>query len=227
MTYTVSRGYLPRMPTPRRSPLTRERVLRAAVRLADKHGLDALSMRRLATSLKVEAMSLYNHVANKDDVLDGMVDLIIGEITLPSPGGDWKAAMRARATSAHAVMLAHPWAPMLVVARINVGPNMLRYVDATLGTLRQAGLSWAETDRAWNAMDSHIYGFTLQLQNFPVDPQEYASAAASYLAMLPADKYPYMHELTVLVANGSHDGTHDFAFGLELIVDGLDRLRAR
>ena len=216
------------MPAPaRRSPLTRERVLRAAVRLADKHGLDALSMRRLATSLKVEAMSLYNHVANKDDVLDGMVDLIIGEITLPVPGGDWKAAMRARATSAHAVMLAHPWAPMLVVSRISVGPNMLRYVEATLGTLREAGLSWAETDRAWNAMDSHIYGFTMQLQNFPVDPQEYASAAAAYLAMLPADKYPYMHELTVQVANGTHDGTHDFAFGLELILDGLDRLRAR
>lgn len=215
------------MPTARRSPLTRERILRAAVRLADKQGLDALSMRRLATTLKVEAMSLYNHVANKDDVLDGMVDLIIGEITPPTSGGDWKTAMRARATSAHAVMLAHPWAPMLVVSRINVGPNMLRYIDATLGTLREAGLSWAETDRAWNAMDCHIYGFTLLLQNFPVDPEEYASAAASYLPMLPADTYPYMHELSRGVADGSHDGTHDFSFGLELILDGLDRLRAR
>ena len=215
------------MPTARRSPLTRERILRAAVRLADKQGLDALSMRRLATKLKVESMSLYNHVANNDDVLDGMVDLIIGEITPPTSGGDWKTAMRARATSAHAVMLAHPWAPMLVVSRINVGPNMLRYIDATLGTLRDAGLSWAETDRAWNAMDSHIYGFTLLLQNFPVDPEEYASAAASYLPMLPADTYPYMHELSRGVADGSHDGTHDFSFGLELILDGLDRLRAR
>ena len=215
------------MPTARRSPLTRERILRAAVRLADKQGLDALSMRRLATTLKVEAMSLYNHVANKDDVLDGMVDLIIGEITPPTSGGDWKTAMRARATSAHAVMLAHPWAPMLVVSRINVGPNMLRYIDATLGTLREAGLSWAETDRAWNAMDCHIYGFTLLLQNFPVDPEEYASTAASYLPMLPADTYPYMHELSRGVADGSHDGTHDFSFGLELILDGLDRLRAR
>lgn len=213
------------MPTPRRSPLTRERVLRAAIRLADRQGLDALSMRRLAKSLKVEAMSLYNYVASKDEVLDGMVDLVIGEITLPTPGGDWKAAMRARATSAHAVMLAHPWAPMLVVSRISVGPNMLRYIDATLGTLRHAGLSWAEVDRAWNAIDSHIYGFTLQLQNFPVDPAEYAAAAASYLQMIPAEKYPYMHELSVQVANGTHDGLHDFAFGLELILDGLDRLR--
>lgn len=196
------------------------------MRLADKQGLDALSMRRLATTLKVEAMSLYSHVANKDDVLDGMVDLVIGEITLPKPGGDWKAAMRARATSAHTVMLSHPWAPMLVVSRINVGPNMLHYIDATLGTLREAGLSWEETDRAWNALDSHIYGFTLQLQNYPVNPEEYAVAAASYLPMLPADKYPYMHELTARVADGSHDGTHDFSFGLELILDALDRLRA-
>jgi AcrR family transcriptional regulator len=215
------------MPTTRRSPLTRERVLRAAVRLADKQGLDALSMRRLAATLKVEAMSLYNHVANKDDVLDGMVDLIIGEITLPTPGGDWKTAMRLRATSAHAVLLAHPWAALLVVSRMNVGPNMFRYIDATLGTLRQAGLSWAETDRAWNAMDSFIYGYTLQLQNFPVEPSEYASAAAGFLPMLPAEQYPAMHEMTMLVATGAHDGTHDFSFGLALILDGLERMVAR
>ena len=215
------------MPTPRRSPLTRERVLRAAIRLADKQGLDALSMRRLASSLKVEAMSLYHHVANKDEVLDGMVEMIIGEITLPSAGGDWKAAMRARATSAHKVMLAHPWAPMLVVSRISVGPNMLRYIDATLGTLREAGLSWPETDRAWNAMDNYIYGFALQNVNFPVDPEEYASAAAAYLPMLPVEQYPHMHELSRLVAEREYDGMHDFLFGLELILDGLDRLRAR
>jgi len=215
------------MPAARRSPLTRERILRAAIRLADRHGLDALSMRRLAATLKVEAMSLYNHVANKDDVLDGMVDLVIGEITLPTPGGDWKAAMRVRATSAHAVLLAHPWAALLVVSRMNVGPNMFRYIEATLATLRQAGLSWAETDRAWNAMDSFIYGFTLQLLNFPVEPNEYASAAAGFLPMLPAAQYPTLHEMTTLVATGAHDGTHDFAFGLGLLLDGLERMVAR
>jgi AcrR family transcriptional regulator len=215
------------MPSARRTPLTRERVLRAAVRLADKHGLEALSMRRLAASLRVEAMSLYNHVANKDEVLDGMVDLVIGEITLPTPGGDWKAAMRTRATSAHRVLLAHPWAAMLVVSRMNVGPNMLRYIDATLATMRAAGLSWADTDRAWNAIDSFVYGFTLQLQNFPVAPEEYASAAADYLSMIPAAQYPAMHELSRMVAEGTHDGTHDFSFGLELILDGLERRIAR
>ena len=213
------------MPASRRPALSHERIVRAAIKLADRQGLDALSMRKLATALKVEAMSLYNHVANKDELLDGMVDQIIGEITLPTPGGDWKTEMRARAESALAVMTAHPWAPMLVVSRISVGPNMLRYINATLGTLREAGLSWHETDRAWNTMDNYIYGFTLQQQNFPVNPDDYASAAAAYLPMLPAELYPYMHEITVQVANGSHDGTLDFAFGLELILDGLERLR--
>ena len=182
-------------------------------------------MRRLATTLKVEAMSLYNHVAGKDVLLDGMVDVIIGEITLPERGGDWRSAMRARAMSALAVLTAHPWAPMLIVSRINAGPNMLRYIDATLGTLREAGLSWEETDRAWNTMDNYIYGFALQQQNFPVNPDDYASAAASYLPMLPADRYPYMHAMTARVADGSHDGTLDFGFGLEVILNGLERLR--
>ncbi len=182
-------------------------------------------MRKLATTLKVEAMSLYNHVANKDELLDSMVDQIIGEITLPERVGDWKSAMRARAVSALAVMTAHPWAPMRVVSRITVGPNRLRYIDATLGTLREAGFSWEETDRAWNTVDNYIYGFALQQLNFPVNPDDYASAAADYLPMLSAEHYPYMRELAVHVADGSHDGTHDFSFGLEVILDGLERRR--
>ena len=214
------------MPPARRTPLSRDRILHAAIKLADRHGLDALSMRKLATTLKVEAMSLYNHVANKDELLDGMVDVVIGEITRPTPGGDWKAAMRARAHSALAVMTAHPWAPMLVVSRISVGPNMLAYIDATLGTLREAGLSWHETDRAWHTMDNYIYGFATQQQNFPVNPEEYAAAAAAYLPMLPVSLYPYMHEMSSHVADGSLDGTLDFSFGLELILDGLERLRS-
>lgn len=213
------------MPSARRAPLSRDRILRAAIKLADRHGLDALSMRKLAATLKVEAMSLYNHVANKDELLDGMVDVVFGEITRPTLGGDWKAAMRARATSALAVMTAHPWAPLLIVSRISIGPNRLGYIDATLATLREAGFSWFVTDRAWNAMDNYIYGFAMQQQHFPVDPDEYASAAAAFLPMLPADVYPYMHELSARVADGSHDGTLDFAFGLELILDGLERLR--
>jgi AcrR family transcriptional regulator len=213
------------MPASRRPPLSPERIVRAAIKLADRRGLEALSMRKLATTLKVEAMSLYNHVANKDELLDAMVDAIVGEIALPPRGGAWKAAMRARAVSALSVMTAHPWAPMLIVSRINVGPNMLRYIDATLATLRDAGFTWEQTDRAWNTLDNYIYGFTLQQQNFPVNPDDYASAAAAYLPMLSAEQYPYMREMTALVADGSHDGTLDFGFGLDVILDGLERLR--
>lgn len=213
------------MPPARRAPLSRDRILHAAIRLADRHGLEALSMRRLATTLKVEAMSLYNHIANKDELLDGMVDRVIGEIRWPTRGADWKGNLRARATSALAMMTAHPWAPLLIVSRISVGPNRLGFIDATLATLRAAGLTWHEADRAWNAMDNYIYGFAMQQQNFPVDADEYAAAAAAYLPMLPAELYPYMHELSSRVADGSHDGTPDFAFGLELILDGLERLR--
>lgn len=215
------------MPPSRRPPLTRDRVLRAAVRLADRHGLDALSMRRLAAALRVEAMSLYHHVRNKDDVLDGMVDLVVGEISLPEPGGDWRDAMRRRAHAALAVMTAHPWAAMLAVSRITIGPNRLRYIDATLGMLREAGFSWEATDRAWNAIDNYIHGFALQQLNFPVEPDEYRAAAAEFLPMLPADRYPHMHELSARVAAGTHDGTHDFGFGLELLLDGLERLRGQ
>ncbi|HMS01635.1 MAG TPA: TetR/AcrR family transcriptional regulator [Gemmatimonadaceae bacterium] len=209
----------------RRASLTRDRILRAAIKLADRHGLEALSMRKLAATLKVEAMSLYHHVANKDELLDGMVDAVIGEITWSADADDWKAVVRARASAALAVMTAHPWAPMLIVSRISVGPNMLGYIEATLATLRGAGFSWFEVDRAWNAMDNYIYGFALQQQHFPVDPDEYASAAASYLPMLPAERYPNMHALTVQVIDGTHDGTLDFGFGLELILDGLERRR--
>jgi len=211
------------MPSSRRAPLSRDRILRAAIKLADRHGLEALSMRTLATALKVGAMSLYNHVANKDELLDGMLDIVMGEITWPMRDADWKAALRARATSALAVMTAHPWAPLLVVSRITVGPKRLEYIDATLGTLRGAGFSWFETDRAWNAMDNYIFGFALQQQHFPVNPDEYAAAAAAYLPMLPAARYPHMHELSALVADEAHDGTLDFAFGLDLIFDGLER----
>ncbi len=207
--------------------MTRERVLRAAVRLADKGGLESLSMRKLAQVLGVEAMSLYHHVANKDELLDGHADLVVAKIELPAIGGDWKAELRKRAHSAHQVFLLHPWAAMLVGTRVNVGPAMLRYINATLGCLREAGFSYELADRAWNALDSHIYGFTLQQLNFPLDPSEYASAARGFLPMLSSEQYPYMRELTQLVADGAHSGLHQFDFALELLLDGLERLRTK
>ena len=204
-------------------PLSKERVLRAAVALADKGGLATLSMRNLGQALGVEAMSLYNHVANKDEILDGMVEVAVGEIDLPAAGAVWKTAMRRRAISAHAALVRHPWASGLIVSRINIGPAMLRYVDSTLGVLRTAGFSYAMVDRAWNAMDSFIYGFTLQELNFPFQPDEYADVAADYLPQLPADEYPHLAELTKLVMGGEHDGVAEFEFGLDLILDGLER----
>lgn len=145
----------------------------------------------------------------------------------PEVGGDWKAALRRRAVSAHEVLLRHRWAPQLVVSCLNIGPAMRRYVDATIGCLHAAGFSYALADRAWNAIDSHIDGFTLQELNFPLAPGEYASAAQQFLHLIPAEQYPHMHALSRLVIDGKHDGLQDFTFGLDLLLDGLERLLAR
>jgi len=199
-------------------------VLSTAVTLADRGGLELLSMRKLAVALKVEAMSLYHHVANRDDLLDGMVERVVSEIEAPEAGVHWKQAMRRRAVSAHAVLRRHPWATALLMSRVNVSHAMLHYIDATVGCLRQAGFSIALADRAWNALDCYIYGFTLHEHKFPVEPAEYASAAQHFLPMLPPETYPHMREMAEQVADGSHDGQLDFGFGLDLILDGLERL---
>lgn len=206
-------------------PLSRERILRTALKIADEDGIDALSMRRLARHLGVQAMSLYNHVANKDDLLDGIVDLVVSEIEVPSLEVGWKVTMRQRAISARAVLLRHPWATMAIVSRINVGAAMLRYVDRTLGCLVEAGFSLERADQVWNAIDSHIYGFTLQELSFPFETAEYSEAAKSGLSLIPVEQYPYLNQLTHEVIKGSYDGIHDFEFGLELILKGLDEFR--
>lgn len=213
--------------TPPLPPLSRERILQTALRLADEGGLEALSMRKVAQELGVKAMSLYNHVASKDDIIDGMVDIVVGKIDLPRFDLDWKIAMRQRALSAHEVLLKHPWAAIAIMSRINIGPAMLRYVDRTIGCLREAGFSWKMADHAWNAIDSHIYGFTLQELNFPVEASAYAETAESFIAHIPPDQYPYMHQLSLYIIDGSYDGLYDFEFGLDFVLDGLDRLRER
>ena len=202
-------------------------MVQAALLLADAQGIDALSMRKLAKELGCEAMSLYNLVANKEDLLDAMVEVVFSEMEAPAPGAEWKSALRKRAVSAHCVLLRHPWATLLVVSRVNVGPSALRYLDATLGCLRAAGFSYELADRAWNALDSHVFGFTLQELKFPFAPEEYAEAAASYLPQLSSSTHPYLHELTRLVSEGRHRGVQDFEFGLELLLEGFEALRAR
>ncbi len=206
-------------------PLSRERVLQEALQLVDEGGLESLSMRKLALQLGVQAMSLYNHVKNKDEIIDGIVDRVVSEIEVPRFDLDWKTAMRRRSTSAHEMLLRHPWATMPLVSRINVGPAMLSYINATLGCLHEAGFSLEMADHIWNVLDSHIYGFTLQELNFPVEAENYSEAAKTGLPLIPADQYPYMNKLTHAVIEKRYDGIQDFEFGLELILNGLDRFR--
>jgi AcrR family transcriptional regulator len=205
----------------RRAPVTREAVLRSAIALADEGGLESLTMRALGQEIGVEAMSLYNHVANKDEVLDGIVDLVVIEIEVPPAGTPWKAAMRERAISAHEVLLAHPWACTLLTSRINIGPGMTRYLNETLGRLREGGFSVTAALDAWNTLDSHLYGFTLQELNLPFEVEESAQVSADFLPQLPADQFPYVTEVLVEVMTSGR--TEDFTFGLDLVLDGLER----
>ena len=145
-------------------------------------------------------------------------------ITGANAGAGFQATRTLLAKGAHVVMLNHPWAPMLMLSRVNVGPAMLAYVNATIGCLREAGFSCAMADHAWNAIDNHIYGFTLQALNFPFEPSEYADAASAFLPMLPQEEYPYLREMSVEIIEGRHHGIQDFEFGLNLILDGLQRL---
>lgn len=209
----------------KRPPLSTEKILATALRMADKKGLEALSMRNLGQALKVEAMSIYNHVPGKENLLDGLVELVVGELELPVPGGDWRAAMRGRAMTAHRVLMQHPWATMLLVSRMNIGPNMLRYIDRTVGCLREAGFSWAMADHAWNTLDAFTYGFTLQRLNFPLEPQQYVPAARQFLPMIPVEQFPYMHGLSQEIIAGRHDGLQHLELGLELLLNGLEPLR--
>jgi AcrR family transcriptional regulator len=210
-----------------RTPLSRERVLRAAMARADAGGLAALSMRQLARELGVEAMSLYNHVANKDDLLDGMVDLVFDEIGLPRCGADWTTVMRQRALAARAVLARHPWAIGLLESRSTPGPATLRHHDAVLGCLREAGFSIALAAHAYSVLDSYIYGFALQQASLPFKTaKEGAAVAERILRRFLAHEYPHLTEMTVQhILQPGHDPAGEFEFGLDLILDGLERVR--
>ena len=214
------------MPAPApRIPLSRDRVLRAAAAFADEYGIEALSMRKLAHAVGVEAMSLYNHVASKDDLLDGMIDLVFAEIELPSAAGGWKRAMRQRAMSVRAVLARHRWAIGLMESRTSPGPATLRHHDAVLGCLREAGFSLELAAHAYSALDSYIYGFTLQERGLPFDtPQQSAALAQVMLARFPARQYPHLAEFMFgHVLQPGYDYGDEYEFGLDLILDGLER----
>jgi AcrR family transcriptional regulator len=212
-----------------RLPLTRERVLATAVALADRGGIGSLSMRKLAQELGVEAMSLYHHVANKDDILDGLVDVVFSEIDLPSGEEGWRAAMRRRAISAREALRRHPWATGLMESRPTPGAANLRHHDAVLGVLRGAGFSVELAAHAYSLLDSYIYGFALQEASLPFHtPEEAAEVAQAIMAEFPASEYPHLTEIAVdHVLQPGYDYGNEYLFGLDLILDGLERALAR
>ena len=208
-----------------RTPLSRERVLAEAAALADENGIGTLTMRRLADRLHVEPMSLYYHVASKDEILDGMVDAVFREIEPPSMHAGWKTAMRDRAASARDALRRHPWAIGRMESRAAAGPATLRHHDAVIGCLRNAGFTVELAAHAFSAIGSYLYGFAMRELNLPfTTPEETAAMAVTFLDHFPAGDYPHLAELTAkhVLRPGCHYGG-EFRFGLDLILDGLER----
>lgn len=209
-----------------RLPLSRDRILRTALGLADEHGLEWLSMRKLGQALGVEAMALYYYVANKSELIDGMIDLVFAEIEIPDDA-DWKVAMRGRAISVREVLGRHRWANGLMESRSTPGPANLRHHDAVIGCLRRAGFPIALVAHAYAVLDSYVYGFAMSDRALPFEsPEQIAELAQSILARFPVDEYPYLAELTFEhVLKPGYDYGKEFAYGLELVLDGLERSR--
>ena len=217
---------MPKQPNARRTPLSRASVLAAAVALADEAGLEAFSMRRLAQELGVVPMALYKHVANKDELLDGMVDIVFGEIELPSTDLDWRSAMRDRATATRAALKRHRWAIGIMESRYP-GPANLRNHNAVMGCLREAGFSFELAIHAYSTQDAYIYGFALQERDLGFETPRSAGEAAQRRAQTirALDDYPYLVEIATKLPESGYDSTVEFTWGLDVILDGLERLR--
>jgi AcrR family transcriptional regulator len=211
----------------RRTPLTRDRVLRAAVDLADRGGNDALSMRKLGQELGVDAMALYRHVRGKDDLLDGLVEVIVGQIERPSPGASWKTNLRQQAMAARTVMLRHPWARRVLEERGTGSPACLAYIESVLATLHDGGFSIELAHHALHVLSSRIFGFTQDLFEEP-GPADPPPDEATMLRALAG--YPRVVELAMAASHegvlGPCDDDVEFAFGLDLTLDGLERVLA-
>jgi AcrR family transcriptional regulator len=211
----------------RRAQLTRERVVAAAIDLADRDGIESISMRRVAQELGVEAMSLYTHVRNKDDLLDGMVDAVVSEIPRSADGADWKTSLRVMVLAARAVVLRHPWAARTIETRTAPGPAVLGYVNAVIGLLREGGFSIAQAHHALHILGSRVLGFTQDLfdDSGDLDPETAASLANELGAT-----HPYIVEMALAVTHtgalGPCDDDAEFELALDLILDGLDRLQS-
>ncbi len=209
----------------KRVPLSRDRVLRGALAVADSGGLGSLTIRSLANELGVKPMSVYHYVANKDDIIDGIVDLVFSEIELPSPGGDWRTEMRRRADSFRRVLGAHPWSIWLLQSRTSPGAGTLGHHNAFIATLRTAGFSVAATAHAFALIDSYVYGFALSEASLPINgPQTVTEVAEGMMQLFTAGDYPHLVEFSVEhVLQPGYDYSDEFEFGLDLILDGLER----
>jgi AcrR family transcriptional regulator len=217
---------MPQQPKTRRTPLSRPRVLQAGVVLADEAGLEAFSMRGLAQELGVVPMALYKHVANKDELLDGMVDIVFSEIELPARDLEWRSAMRRRAISTRQALRRHSWAIGMMESR-HPGPANLRNHNAVMGCLREAGFSFEVAVHAYSVQDAYIYGFALQEKDLGFATAESAGEAAQRRAdtIGALDDYPYLAEVVTKLPETGYDNAIEFAWGLDLILDGLDPLR--
>lgn len=205
-------------------PLSRDRVLACAMAVADAGGLGSLTMRSLAAELGVKPMAVYHYVAGKDEILDGIVDRVFAEMELPRPGGDWRAEITRRASSARDVLRRHPWAVALLESRSTPGPATLRHHDAVLGTLRGAGFSVEMTGHAYALLDAYVYGFAVQEASLPIGPDAPDDAAESIAAQIAPDAYPHLVEFaTRRVLQPGYSFGDEFAFGLDLVLDALGR----
>jgi AcrR family transcriptional regulator len=214
---------------PRREPLSRQRVLETAVALADDAGLDAVSMRRLAQELGVVPMALYKHVASKDELLDGMVDVIVGEIDSPQEGTDWKDAIRQRVLSARRSLLRHRWASRLIESRPHATPVVLDYMNSLIGTFRAGGFSADLTHHVMHALGTRMWGFTQEVFPTPAPPDDPDARAAMFAQF--AQRYPHIIEMATAAMHdegtavgGGCDDQFEFEFALDLLLDGFDRL---
>ncbi len=208
-----------------RLPLSRDRILHAALELADEGGIESLTMRKLGQALGFEAMSLYKHVANKDDVLDGILDLVLDESEPPSPAGDWDTAIRTSAISVHEALRRHPWSCTLLMSPRHARPARVRYMDLLLGRLREAGFSADTTYSAYHVLDGYIFGFALWETSHTYTAEEAANLAAKFAQTITADAYPHLHEHAQQhFSEGPHREVSAFELGLDLIVVGLKKL---
>jgi AcrR family transcriptional regulator len=208
--------------------LSKQRVVLEAVRLADREGVDGLSMRRLAGVLGAGTMSLYHYVANKEELLDALVDVVFEEIELPPEGTDWQTAMRRRAVSARQVLARHPWAIGLMESRTSPGPANLRHHEAVTACLRKAGFSVVMATHANWLLDSYVYGFALQEASLPFDTADELADMTEdvYLPQLPPEEFPYLNESAAVLVAAGYDPAEEFVFGLDLVLAALEPLRA-